>query len=116
MTADDARDAARYRRIRTGKSLTVRVPVKDKRIIYYLADKPEAGFGDALDAAIDAEIGARDANGVTLDRRDLFDYARAAIQDALDVTPFTGYVEGWQFQEATTRTEALFKRLFGDKA
>jgi hypothetical protein len=48
------RDAERYRHFRQGKSLTVRVPVKDKEVIYYLGHKPEAAFPEAFDAAIDA--------------------------------------------------------------
>jgi hypothetical protein len=50
-------DAERYRLVRQGKALTVRVPVKDKQIIYYLADKPEPGFPEAYDAAVDAARG-----------------------------------------------------------
>lgn len=51
-----AKDAERYRHIRQGTSLTVRVPVKDKEVIYYLGHKPEAALPESLDAAIDAAI------------------------------------------------------------
>ena len=42
-----------------------------------------------------------------------FDYVRAEIQGALYEKAHAEYVDGWAFQEATCRTEALFKRLFG---
>ncbi|SAL01626.1 hypothetical protein AWB80_08169 [Caballeronia pedi] len=56
------RDAERYRLIRTGKALTVHVPVKDKHVIYFLADKPEPGFSEALDATVDVAIAKTRAN------------------------------------------------------
>ena len=53
ITADVHADAARYRFIRRGKALTVHVPVNDKSVTYCLIDKPEAAYGESLDAAID---------------------------------------------------------------
>lgn len=50
------KDAERYRLIRQGKALTVRVPVKDKHVTYCIGDKPESGFPEAFDAAIDAAM------------------------------------------------------------
>jgi hypothetical protein len=49
-------DADRYRLVRQGKALTVRVPVKDKHVTYCLADKPEPGFPEAYDAAVDTAL------------------------------------------------------------
>lgn len=54
----DAQDAGRYRLVRQGKALTVRVPVKDKHVTYCIGDKPEARFSEAFDAAVDAQIAA----------------------------------------------------------
>jgi hypothetical protein len=58
--ADAGKDAARYRWFRQGKLLWVTVPVRDKHVKYLLGHKPEAGFADALDQAIDAAILAAD--------------------------------------------------------
>jgi hypothetical protein len=54
--ADAGKDAARYQWFRQGKLLWVTVPVRDKHVKYLLGHKPEAGFADALDQAIDAAI------------------------------------------------------------
>jgi hypothetical protein len=52
----DARDASRYRHVRRGKALTVRVPVNDKHVTYCLTDKPEAGYPEAFDTAVDEQM------------------------------------------------------------
>ncbi|KVQ12031.1 hypothetical protein WJ99_13890 [Burkholderia ubonensis] len=53
-----------------------------------------------------------EANGVTLDRRDLFDFARSAIKSALvDYKAGEEMTETWYWQEATTRAEALLEAI-----
>ncbi|KVN73861.1 hypothetical protein WT15_23750 [Burkholderia stagnalis] len=53
-----------------------------------------------------------EANGVTLDRRDLFDFARGAIKSALvDYKAGEGMTATWYWQEATNRAEALLEAL-----
>ncbi|WP_244097331.1 hypothetical protein [Burkholderia cenocepacia] len=53
-----------------------------------------------------------DSNSVTLDRRDLFDFARGAIKSALeDYKADDGMTQCWYWQEATNRTEALLEAL-----
>ncbi|MCM2543874.1 hypothetical protein ACVCII_24185 [Burkholderia glumae] len=52
--ARGAVDAARYRIVRSGVPLTVDLGEGKKRVIYYIGAKLEAGFGEALDSAIDA--------------------------------------------------------------
>ena len=47
-------DAERYRWIRQGKPLWVKVPVKDKQVEYFIGAKPERLFPERFDAAIDA--------------------------------------------------------------
>ncbi|MDN7540211.1 Lar family restriction alleviation protein [Burkholderia cenocepacia] len=58
------------------------------------------------------ETGAEGANDVTLDRRDLFGFARGAIKSALeDYRAGEGMAASWYWQEATNRTEALLEAL-----
>lgn len=53
-----------------------------------------------------------DGNSVTLDRRDLFDFARGAIKSVLeDCEAGKGMTASWYFQEATNRAEALVEAL-----
>jgi PAS domain-containing protein len=47
-------DAERYRWIRQGKPVWVKVPVKDKHVEYFIGHKPEPKFPECFDAAIDA--------------------------------------------------------------
>ena len=55
---------------------------------------------------------ADDSNSVTLDRRDLFDFARGAIKSALeDYKAGECMTACWYWQEATNRTEALLEAL-----
>jgi hypothetical protein len=51
-------DAERYRWIRQGKTLWVKVPVRDKHVEYFIGAKPETAFPEQLDAAIDAALQA----------------------------------------------------------
>ncbi|MCQ0033621.1 hypothetical protein [Burkholderia glumae] len=60
--AGEAVDAARYRIMRSGVPLTVDLGEGKKRVIYYIGAKLEAGFGEALDSAIDAIL-AQGAQG-----------------------------------------------------
>ncbi|WP_053298878.1 hypothetical protein [Burkholderia multivorans] len=58
------------------------------------------------------ETGAEGENDVTLDRRDLFDFARGAIKSALeDYKVGEGMTQCWYWQEATNRAEALLEAL-----
>ncbi|WP_257834991.1 hypothetical protein [Burkholderia glumae] len=63
--ARGAVDAARYRIVRSGVPLTVDLGEGKKRVIYYIGAKLEAGFGEALDSAIDAILdrGAQGGKG-----------------------------------------------------
>ncbi|KVW63480.1 hypothetical protein [Burkholderia ubonensis] len=59
-----------------------------------------------------AQTTTDEANGMTLDRRDLFDFARGAIKSALvDYKAGEGMTETWYWQEATNRAEALLEAL-----
>jgi hypothetical protein len=52
--ADEAKDAARYRWIRQGKPVFVKVPVKDKHVEYFIGAKLEPKFPECFDASVDA--------------------------------------------------------------
>lgn len=52
-------DAERWRWIRQGKSVWVKVPVKDKHVEYFIGNKPEAKFPECFDAAVDAARGSK---------------------------------------------------------
>ncbi|ESS38019.1 hypothetical protein P355_0145 [Burkholderia cenocepacia KC-01] len=72
----------------------------------------ETGVPVFARAAPANETGAEGANDVTLDRRDLFSFARGAIKSALeDYSAGEGMAASWYWQEATNRTEALLEAL-----
>lgn len=50
MSEADARDAQRYRKLRTGKAFEIKT---DKTVIFH-AHRPESDYAEALDKAVDA--------------------------------------------------------------
>jgi hypothetical protein len=51
-------DAERWRWIRQGKSVWVKVPVKEKHVEYFIGHKPEPKFPECFDKAVDAARGS----------------------------------------------------------